>query len=153
MKQKNINADAAQFWKEFESTHGENVLAFSLGLYLRGCVTIENSMWGLLIATDSGFRFHHFAQESWISALSRLTSGGGGKGPKEVSIFIPKEKIISVEYRVETNWFKKIFTASQPLFVLRYHNDEGVEYELVAETDKGSLDVVEVLQGKGNHEY
>jgi hypothetical protein len=146
MKQKNINADAAEFWKEYETTHGEEVLAFSLGLYLRGCASIENSMWGLLIATDGGFRFHHFAQESWISALSRLTAGGSGKGPKEVSIFIPKEKIISVEYRVELNWFKRIFTASQPLFVLRYYNDDGREYEFTAETDKGSFDVVEALK-------
>jgi hypothetical protein len=147
MKQKNINADAAEFWKGFEEVHGEKVLAFSLGLYLKGCKDIENSMWGLLIATDGGFRFHHFAQESWISALSRLTAGGGGKGPKEVSIFIPKEKIISSEYRVETNWFKRIFMNSQPLFILRYYDDAGKEYELAAETDKGCLDVVEELRG------
>jgi hypothetical protein len=151
MKQKNINADAAQdaaeFWTEFESTHEENVLAFSLGLYLRGCAAIENSMWGLLIATDSGFRFHHFAQEGWISALSRLTAGGG-KAPKEVSVFIPQEKIISVEYRIETNWLKRIFTASQPLFVLRYYDEAGTKRELAAETDKGCLDVVEELNGK-----
>jgi hypothetical protein len=146
VKQKNINADAAEFWKEFESTHGEEVLGFSLGLYLRGSAEIENSIWGLLIATDGGFRFHHFAQESWISALSRLSAGGGGKGPKEVSIFIPKERIISVEYRVETNWLKRIFTASQPLFILTYYDEAGKKYEFAAETDKSCLDVVEALQ-------
>jgi hypothetical protein len=146
MKQKNINADAAEFWKGFEETHGEQVQAFCLGLYLRGCAAIENSIWGLLIATDSGFRFHHFAQEGWISALSRLTAGGSGKGPKEVSIFIPKEKIISVEYRVETNWLKKTFTASQPLFVLCYYDEANAKRELIAEADKGCLDIVEELK-------
>jgi hypothetical protein len=146
MKQKNINAEAAEFWKEYEEAHGETVQAFCLGLYLRGCAHIDYSLWGLLIATDTGFRFHHFPQESWISALSRLTAGGGGKGPKEKTIFIPREKIISVEYRIEQNWFKRIFTASQPLFVLRYYDEAGTKYELAAETDKGSLDVVESLQ-------
>jgi hypothetical protein len=139
--------EAAEFWREYEETHGEKVLAFNLGLYLRGCADIEYSIWGLLIATDAGFRFHHFAQESWISALSRLTAGGGGKAPKEKTIFIPKEKIISTEYRVETNWLKRIFTASRPLFILRYYNDEGKQYELAAETDKGSSNVVEALHG------
>ncbi len=147
MKQKNINAEAAEFWKSYEETHGEKVLAFSLGQYLRGCAHIDRPLWGLLIASEGGFRFHHFAQESWISALSRLTSSGGGNAPKEVTIFIPAEKIISVEYRVERNWLKKIFTASQPLFVLKYYGDTGKIYELAAETDKGSLDVAEALQG------
>jgi hypothetical protein len=145
VKLKNINADAAEFWKEFESTHDEKVLGFSLGLYLRGCAEIENSLWGLLIATSGGFRFHHFAQENWISALSRLTASGGGKGPKEVSIFIPTEKIISAEYRVEPNWLKRIFTASQPLFILTYYDEAGKKYEFAAETDKSCLDVVESL--------
>ncbi len=147
MKKKNINTEAAEFWKNYEETHGENVLAFSLGQYLRGSMHIDRPLWGLLIATDGGFRFHHFAQEGWISALSRLTSGGDGKAPKEVTLFIPKEKIISAETRIETNWLKRIFTASQPVFVLTYYGETGRTYELAAETDKGSLDVVEALQG------
>ncbi len=147
MKQKKLSEEAAAFWKEYEEAHGEKVLAFNLGLYLKGCADIEYSLWGLLIATDGGFRFHHFPQESWISALSRVTSGGGGKGPKEVTLFIPAEKIISVECRIERNWLKKIFTASHPLFVLRYYSNDGREYELFAETDKGSVDVAEALKG------
>jgi hypothetical protein len=138
--------EAEEFWKNYEEAHGEKVLAFNLGLYLRGCGSLQDSLWGLLIATDGGFRFHHFAQESWISALSRLTAGGGGKDPKEKTAFIPKENIIAAEYRVETNWFKKIFTASRPLFILQYYDDEGQKHCLVAETDKGSLKIIDALQ-------
>ncbi len=137
--------EAAEFWKNYEEIHGEKVLAFNLGLYLKGCADIADSLWGLLIATEGGFRFHHFPQESWISALSRVTSGGG-KGPKEVTLFIPAEKIISVECRIERNWLKKIFTAGRPLFVLRYCHEDGREYELFAETDNKSIEIVEALR-------
>jgi hypothetical protein len=145
MKQKNINEETMQFWKEYETSHGETVHVFCLGLYLKGYADINRSLWGLLIVTDTGFRFHHFAQEGWISALSRLTAGGGGKSPKEETAFIPKEKIISVEYREEKSLLKKIFAASPPLFILRYYNNEGKEYEFVAETNKECLSLIEIL--------
>ncbi|MDR2870537.1 MAG: hypothetical protein LBV04_08810 [Deferribacteraceae bacterium] len=138
--------DIAEFWQDYENTYGEKVLAFHLGSYLRGYATMPTSMWGLLIATDAGFRFHHFAQESWLSVLSRTSSR---KGAKEKTAFIPKEKIISVEYQAPKSLLKKILTASRPLFVLRYY-DEEKEYEFVAETDKGGLKVVEALKNLSN---
>lgn len=141
-----MSEEAAQFWRKYEFTHGERVHAFSLGRYIKGCADLAFPLWGLLIATDGGFRFHHFPQESWLTALSRATTGGGKEAPKEKTAFIPLEKIISIEYKIEKSWLKKIFLSAQPLFILRYYDDDGQEWELIAETDKRSLEVIEALQ-------
>jgi hypothetical protein len=112
------------------------VLAFTLGRYISGWAQYNLPLWGLLIATDGGFRFHHFPHEGWIEALSRMTTGG--EGPKEKTIFIPKDWFLSVELRMEKAWWKKIFVPSPPRLCIRYRDTEGLEDEFLAETDRNA---------------
>jgi hypothetical protein len=137
-----IDPDA--FWKQYEAALGEKVLAYSLGQYLTGWAGYGQPLWGLLIATDGGFRFHHFPHESWIQALSRMSTGGDG--PTEKTIFIPRDRILQVELRRETSLLKRIFVAGQPRFILRYRDNSGAETEFVAEADPKASLIVEKLQ-------
>jgi hypothetical protein len=137
------NNDPADFWREYEKTCGEKVLAYTLGQYISGWDEYEYPFWGLLIATGGGFRVHHFPHESWIQALSRTTMGG--EAPKEKTIFIPKERLVSAELRVERSWWKKLLFAAPPRLIIRYRKVEGEEAELVALTENKAEFIVKEL--------
>ena len=121
-KKKEKNADT--FWQEFEEQTGEKVISRGLGKYVCGWDEFDenkwNGIWGLLITTSGGFRFHHFPQMSWITALANL---GSEKQPKEKTIYIPNEKILSTQLIKETKWWKKIFSNTVPRLVVRYTED------------------------------
>jgi hypothetical protein len=136
--------DPDVFWKQYEAALGEKVLAYTLGQYLSGWAGIDRPLWGLLIATDGGFRFHHFPHEGWIQALSRLSTGGDA--PTEKTLFIPRDRILAVELRREKSLLKRIFVASQPRFILRYRDSDGAEAEFAAEADSKASLIVEKLQ-------
>jgi hypothetical protein len=138
------DADPREFWKEYEAALGEKVLSFSLGQYLSGWAEYDPPLWGLLIATDRGFRFHHFPQEGWLQILSRVSSGG--KAPTEKTMFIPRERIIRAELRRERSLLKRILFASRPRFVIRYRDDGGAEEEFIAEADSTATAILENLQ-------
>jgi len=110
--------DPATFWREYEAQHGERVEAFTLGRYLSGWDGLAEPLWGLLIATDGGFRFHHFAQESWFGSLSRGSSGKNA--PKEQTFFIPKGWISRVELRQERSWIMRLIKGTPPILAIRY---------------------------------
>jgi hypothetical protein len=133
-------SDPAQFWKEYEERYGEKVLAFTLGQYLSGWDEFDTPLWGLLIATEGGFRFHHFPHEGWIQALSRMSSGG--EQPKEKTLFIPRDRLLSLELRIEKTWWKKILFPRPPHLVVRF---EGGGTELVLETDHKAETIVSCL--------
>jgi hypothetical protein len=126
-----------EFWRDYEKQTGEKVLARGLGRYLSGWDEFDaaggNPLWGLLIATEGGFRFHHFPQTSWLDALSRFSSGW--EAPREKTFFIPRTCIIAAKVRKETSWWKRVFAPAAPLLAIRYRNTEGAEAELLAETD------------------
>ncbi|MDR2246282.1 MAG: hypothetical protein LBE17_06375 [Treponema sp.] len=136
--------DPARFWKDYEEKCGEQVLAYTLGQYLSGWdefdLTPRSSLWGLLIATSGGFRFHHFPHEGWIQALSRASTGGDP--PKERTLFIPRDRLTSVELKMETSLWKKIFLPHSPRLVIRYGDGGG---ELVMETDQKAREIVRAL--------
>jgi hypothetical protein len=138
------NTDPQEFWKKYEAGLGEKVLSFSLGQYLSGWAEHDPPLWGLLIATDRGFRFHHFPHEGWLQILSRFSAGG--EAPSEKTIFIPRERILRAELRRETSLLKRIFFASRPRFVIRYKDEEGGEEEFVAEADSAAAAIVENLR-------
>jgi hypothetical protein len=138
------NTDPEEFWKQYEAALGEKVLAYTLGQYLSGWAEYALPLWGLLIATDAGFRFHHFPHEGWIQVLSRMT--GGGDAPKEKTIFIPRDRILAAELRKEKSLLKKIFLPGQPRLVLRYRDSSGVEAEFIAEADSKASLIIEKLQ-------
>jgi hypothetical protein len=134
------------FWRDYAAKFGEQVLAYALGRYIRGWEGFDVSLWGLLIATSGGFRFHHFPHESWIEAISRTTLGG--EAPQERLIFIPQERLIAVDFQQETAWWKKLLSAQPPRLVIRYRDDADKEQELVAETEKKAVAILRALEQK-----
>jgi hypothetical protein len=140
LKIKKESLDVEKFWKEYEESIGEKVLAKSLGQYLNGLPQYQQALWGLAIATSGGFRFHHFPHEGWLTAISRATMGG--EIPKEKTFFIPKDSIHSVELIREKRWWKKILSPSNPTLVINCRtNDE--ETKIFIETDQTAAAIVE----------
>jgi hypothetical protein len=137
------------FWRDYEAQTGEHVLAFALGQYLRGWPEYLGPLWGLLIATDSGFRFHHFPNEGWIDAMARAARGADS--PKEKTIYIPKESLISAEYTCEKSWWKRLFSARQPVLRICYRNVDGTECELLADATKDAAPVASALALQKNN--
>ena len=64
--------DTEDFWRDYEEKIGEKVLVRSLGQYISGWEEFGGprgrTLWGLIMATSGGFRFHHFPQVSWFEA-------------------------------------------------------------------------------------
>lgn len=129
---KEINPD--DFWREYEEKTCEKILARSLGQYLSGWEEFDSrgwtAVWGLIISTSGGFRFHHFPQQNWIEFLARSQ-----EPPKEKTIFIPGEKILSARLIEETNWWKKIWKHSPPRLEIRYRDETENERQLLLEAD------------------
>ena len=145
--QKNTtNNDPAVFWREYEEKCGEKVLSFALGQYISGWAEYDLSFWGLLIATEGGFRVHHFPHESWIQALSRAATGV--ELPKEKTIFIPRYSIVSAELKAEKSLLKRILFAPSPRLCVRYRQGE-TEAVLVAVTEKRAAAIVESIHSIG----
>ena len=153
-----------EFWREYEAKTGEKVLAHSLGQYISGWEEFDregwNAIWGLIIATTKsaacgdtggaspgGFRFHHFPHTGWLEALSRLSSGA--EPPKEKTIFIPQDRIISAQLVKETKWWKKILCPSTPKLLICYRGDAGTERQLLLEAEYQSDTVAEQLANAG----
>ena len=117
------------FWQEYEEKTGEKVLARGLGKYISGWEEFDekkwNNLWGLLITTSGGFRFHHFPRNSWIDALAARFSDA--EQVKEKTIFVPKEKIISTQLIKETKWWKRILNPLPPRLVIRYTDEAETE--------------------------
>ena len=120
------------FWREYEEKTGEKVISNTLGQYVSGWEEFGdmrgNPLWGLIIATSGGFRFHHFPQSNWLTALFNSDSD---EAPKEKTIFIPSDRIISAVLQKETKWYKKIFSPVTPRLVIRYRDEAGSEKELI----------------------
>ena len=124
------------FWREYEEKTGEKVLSRGLGKYVCGWGEFDEKkwggIWGLLITTSGGFRFHHFPQNSWIDAFTRFAEK---EPPRERTIFIPKEKITSSKLIKETRWWVKIFCPSVPHLVIHYTDEAGREGRLLFEAE------------------
>ncbi|MCL2763974.1 MAG: hypothetical protein FWD40_01680 [Treponema sp.] len=119
------------FWQEYEEKTGEKILTRGLGKYVSGWDNFDKNkwsgIWGLVITSSGGFRFHHFPQNSWIDAFTSFIKS---PAPKEKTIFIPREKITSSEYIKETKWWKKLFNYLPPQLVIKYTDDAGSEKRL-----------------------
>ena len=128
-KKKDTNPD--DFWREYEENIGEKILSRSLGRYISGWEEFDgkgwNSLWGLIMATTGGFRFHHFPQQSWLDAFSRNSEK---EKSREKTIFIPWEKIISAKIVEETKWWVKIFKTTSPYLFINYTDESGQERQI-----------------------
>ena len=123
-----------QFWREYAEKTGEEVTGYWLGQYLSGWDEFKNtkSLWGLVIFTSGGFRFHHFPQQSWLFSIvqsSRIET------LKEKTIFIPKEKIKNMRIIWEESWWKKILNPAWPQLVINYIDENENEKQLWLEAD------------------
>lgn len=132
------------FWREYEAKLGEKILAYTIGQYIRGWDELERPLWGLLMVSSGGFRFHHFPHESWLDALARTSTGG--EAPKEKIIFIPKDRLIAAELKIETSWWKQLLFPHPPLLVICYLRDEGLESTLLVETEKNAVTLIERIK-------
>ena len=136
-----------EFWTEYEEKTGEKVIARSLGQYISGWEEFDNPpgkpVWGLIIATSGGFRFHHFPQVNWLTALSRL--GSVDDPPKEKTIFIPGSRIVSAVLHRETKWYRKIFSPGVPRLEIHYLDESGTEKELLLSVDHQPDGIAEAL--------
>jgi hypothetical protein len=139
------SVDVEKYWKDYEASIGEKVLAKSLGQYLSGWTEYTQPLWGLIIATSGGFRFHHFPHEGWIMALSRATTGG--EAPKEKTFYITNDSINSAVIILEKRWWKKILTPSNPTVVI-HCTINGKEREVIIEADRNAVSVVEALNSR-----
>jgi hypothetical protein len=101
-------------------------------------------IWGLIIATSGGFRFHHFPQAGWFDLLSRFSQ----EQPQERTIFIPHEKVISAELIKETRWWKRLFSASPPHLVICYTGEAGEEKRLLLEAEYKANDLPQKLKNR-----
>ncbi|MCL2801164.1 MAG: hypothetical protein FWD28_05360 [Treponema sp.] len=127
------------FWQEYEEETGETVTARGIGKYVSGWDEFDEKnwkgLWGLVIKTSGGFRFHHFPQNSWIDALSGLSNINQ---PKEKTIFISQSSIISIEETTETKWWKKLISPLPPKIVVIYKDKDQCERKLVFEAEYSS---------------
>jgi len=137
-----------EFWTDFEAATGETVLAKSMGKYLSGWDEYTESLWGLVIATSGGFRFHHFPKEATFFGIPKTSSGG--KPPKEKTFFIPKEAMLSVELVREKCWWKKILASSYPLLFIHFRADGGIEKKVCLGIDINAAAVADALKGSLN---
>ena len=145
--QKNTGRGVDDFWREYEEKNGEKVLARCMGQYVSGWDEFGDMsaqpLWGLIIATSGGFRFHHFPQANWLTGM--LFSGSVTNAPKEKTIFIAGEKIISAELRRETKWYKKIFSQNVPCLLICYRDETGTEKKLVLNADDKTDDLINAV--------
>ena len=136
------------FWREYEEKTGEKALAHGLGKYVCGWDEFDkkqyNGLWGLIINTSGGFRFHHFPQETGLfpgMGTFLATFAVGAKEPSnEKTIFIPKEKIISQKIIKEEKWYKRLFSRSAPQLVIVYRDElpdgsSGKDKKLIFEAE------------------
>ena len=148
---KKNETNPGDFWREYEAKTGETVLARSLGQYISGWEEFDankwNAIWGLIIATSGGFRFHHFPHMSWLDALTRFSSGA--EPPKEKTLFLPKERILSARLVRETRWWKKLFSPSAPRLIIHYRNEAGEERDMLLETEYRAEGLAEQLCASG----
>ena len=144
LKKQEISAD--DFWREFESKSGEKVLAKTMGQYLSGWEEFKGSqgtpMWGIVIATTGGFRFHHFPRHNWLDAL---LGSGALQADREQTLFIPRGRIISASIKKETKWWKKLLSPSPAILIIQYRREDGTENKLLIQTEFKTEGLVENL--------
>jgi len=134
----------SDFWQEYEEKTGEKVLARCLGQYLSGWEEFDKwkltAIWGLIIATSGGFRFHHFPQQNWLSSIAGFT---GNEAAKEKTLFIPKERILSTQLVRKSKWWEKLFKSTQPQLIITYRDETQNEQRLLVTIDSNSADIIE----------
>ena len=131
-RKEEINAE--EFWREYAEKTGEEVTGHWLGQYFSGWDEFKDikSLWGLVIFTSGGFRFHHFPQHSWLFSI---VSPSRTEKSREKTIFIPKERIKNMRILREESWWKRILNPLWPQLVISYTDENENEKQLFLEAD------------------
>jgi hypothetical protein len=117
-----MNDDAAKFWNDFEAETGEKVEARTIGTYYEP-EGDDRGLWGLLVLTDSSFRFKHLPSDNWIVSL--LKSNRTAKpAERAMEIVVPRASIVSVEEPVR-GFLGKLFGSAFPRFTLSWKEGGG----------------------------
>jgi hypothetical protein len=115
-------ADAAEFWKTFETETGEKVLARSMGELYRS-EDRGSGVWGLLILTDKSFRFKHMPNDNWLLSLFRRADRSSG--PEKIDdIVIPHEDILAVK-APKRDFLERLFGPAFKQFSILSRREEG----------------------------
>jgi len=122
--------DPAVFWRDYEAKIGEKILRYDFGHYRSGWDEFTSDLWGLVIISEGGFRFHHFPHESWFGSLTR---GGGEVTQTEKTLHIPKSSFVSIELKQEKSLLRRIFTPIMPQMLLNYRKVDGTDGVLICE--------------------
>jgi len=146
---KKADQSTDNFWQEYEEKIGEKVLARSLGKYVSGWEEFDSqgwvNIWGLIIVSQGGLRFHHFHQYHWIDTFNR-----NREATKEKLFFIQREQIISAQLIRESGWLKKLFTSPSPQLIINYRDKTETEKKLFLEAELIHGGLVEGLNPKGS---
>ena len=149
MRSNQTKKSPEEFWREYEENIGEKILVQSLGQYISGWEEFDDQghkdLWGIILSTSGGFRFHHFPRETWLDSFS-----WNRKKPEEKIFFIPKENIISAELIKKKPWWKKIFWSSSPHLVINYRLGSEDERQLLVEVVLPKDNLAESLRTPGN---
>jgi hypothetical protein len=112
------------YWQEYEEKTCEKVLTRGMAKYVSGWKEFDEikqrNIMGLVVTTTGGFRFHYFPQKSWLDALTVFPEK---EQRKEITVFIPKEKIVSCELIKEKSWWKRILYSSTPYLFITYMDE------------------------------
>jgi len=141
--------DAAKFWSDFEAETGEKVEAKAIGTYYeRG--GDSQGLWGLLVLTDSSFRFRHFPSQNWLASLFR------GNRPQEapataLEIVVPRRDIVAVR-TPKRGFFARVFGPAFPRFELAWREGEAERSEsFSADPSSDVLRLIKESLGAGSH--
>lgn len=88
-----MEKSAERFWAEFEAETGEKVEAKAIGTHREPGAPGEGP-WGLLVLTDSSFRFKPMPSENWIQSLFKSHRPSPSTPPAD--IVVPRGAVVSV---------------------------------------------------------
>jgi hypothetical protein len=134
--------DPAAFWADYSARFGETVLAHGLGRYVGGA-EVPGPLWGLIVASDAGFRFYHFPNEGLIFGLAR-TMGQAVDPPSEKTFFIARADLVRAEL-IDPPLWRRWLLGEQPTLALRYRAADGSERMAAIETDPAARNVAAAL--------
>ena len=135
------------FWQEYEEKTGEKVLARDLGRYISGWEEFENRGWsalgGLIIVCSLSLRFHYFPPKTLLENIFHISDKDD---PKDITFFIPKEKIISSRIIKEKKLWKRILKPTPPVLEIHYIDKNENSKRLLLEADFKGEELIESLK-------
>lgn len=122
----NQDAQVKAFWDKTEEELGEEVIIYTMGRCISGCVPKRDSkaqMWGLFFLTERALYFRHFPQQNWLSSF--MSSGAGISAGEEIYFSVPMERMQSVSVDQYRTFWQRLFSGEPPTFSIDYFEADG----------------------------